>query len=105
MKFYFSSAMDLDNHNDSVVTKDTLWPFTVLEYQRAALGALQGATNSKNDVAGASTAGKVIGGALTGAVGGAMIGASYGSAATPGYGTLIGAGIGAIVGGAAAFFS
>jgi hypothetical protein len=104
LKFYFSSAMDLDNHNYSVTTKDALWPFTVLEYQRAALGAMQGASNSKSDVAGASTTGKVIGGALSGAVGGAMIGASYGSA-VPGYGTLIGAGIGAVVGGAAAYFS
>lgn len=104
MKFYFSSAMDLDDKNYSFATKEALWPFTVLEYQRAALGALQGATNSKSDVAGASTTQKVIGGALSGAAAGAMVGAAYGSA-VPGYGTLIGAGIGAVIGGASAFLS
>lgn len=98
MKLYFSTAMDLDNHNYAMATKDTLWPFTVLEYQRAALGAMQGASNSKQDVAGASTAQKAIGGALTGAAAGAMIGSYF-----PGYGTVIGGAIGAVVGGASAF--
>jgi hypothetical protein len=99
MKLYFSTAMDLDNHNYSMVTKDRLWPFTVLEYQRAALGAMQGASNSKSDIAGASTAQKAIGGALSGAAAGAMIG-SY---VSPGYGTVIGAAIGGVVGAASSF--
>lgn len=98
MKLYFSSAMDLDNHNYSMQSKNLLWPFTVLEFQRAALGAMQGASNSKSDVAGASTAQKAIGGALTGAAGGAMIGSYFGP-----YGTAIGGAIGAVVGGASAF--
>lgn len=98
MKLYFSSAMDLDNHNYSMVTKDILWPFTVLDHQRAALGALQGAMNNKAEVAGASTAQKAIGGALTGAAGGAMIGSYFGP-----YGTAIGGAIGAIAGAASAF--
>jgi hypothetical protein len=74
MKLYFSAAMDLDNHNYTMAAKDKLWPFTVLEYNRAALGALQGAMTSKTDVAGASTTQKAIGGALTGAAAGAMVG-------------------------------
>jgi hypothetical protein len=102
MKLYFSCAMDLDNHNYSMVTKDILWPFTVLDFQRAALGAMQGASNSKSDVAGASTTQKVIGGALTGAAAGAMAGAAYGSIA--GYpGAIVGGVVGAVLGGASAF--
>jgi phage-related tail protein len=99
MKFYFSAAMDLDNHNYEMLAKDRLWPFTVLEYQRAALGALQGASNSKSSVAGASQTQKAIGGALGGAAAGAMIG----SEVYPGYGTAIGAVIGGALGAASAF--
>jgi hypothetical protein len=102
LKLYFSAAMDMDNHNYSMVTKDILWPFTVLEYQRAALGAMQGASNSKSDVAGASTGQKVIGGALTGAAAGAMAGAAYGTIG--GYpGAIVGGVVGAVFGGASAF--
>ena len=99
MKLYFSASMDLDNHNYGMATKDALWPFTVLEYQRAALGALQGASNSKSDVAGASTTQKAIGGALGGAAAGAMVG-SY---VYPGVGTAVGAVIGGALGAASAF--
>jgi hypothetical protein len=91
MKLYFSSAMDLENHNYSMAAKDKLWPFTVLEYERAALGALQGAMNTKTDVAGASTAQKAIGGALVGAGAGYMIGGPWGAA------------IGGVLGAASAF--
>lgn len=73
MKLYFVTAMDIDGKNYEIAAKEALWPFTVLEYERAALGALQGATNSKTDVGGASTAQKAIGGALTGAAAGAMV--------------------------------
>jgi hypothetical protein len=94
MKFYFSTAMDLDNHNLTMIVKDRLWPFTVLDYERACLGVLQGATNANSEVAGASQTQKVIGGALTGAAGGAMIGATTGGA----FG-LPGAVVGGIAGG------
>jgi hypothetical protein len=100
MKLYFASALDMDNHNYELAAKDALWPFTVLEYQRAALGAMQGASNSKSDVAGASTGQKVLGGALSGAAAGAMIGSYF-----PGYGAVIGGAIGAVVGGASALMS
>ena len=96
IKFYFSAKMDIDEVNYSMLAKDKLWPFTILEYNRAALGALQGATNTKTAVGGASTASKAISGALSGAASGAMMGS-----AIPGVGTLLGAGIGAIMGGAA----
>lgn len=80
LKLYLSAAMDVDNHNYTMYAKDSLWPFTILEYNRAALGALQGAMNRNTDVAGASQTQKAIGGALTGAAAGAMVGGPYGAA-------------------------
>jgi hypothetical protein len=93
MKLYFSAAIDLDNHNYTMLAKDRLWPLEVLDYERAALGALQGAmkksvTGGGDD--GPSTGQKVIGGALSGAAMGSMI--------TPGWGTAIGAVVGAAAG-------
>ncbi|MFA5037730.1 MAG: hypothetical protein WC479_11205 [Candidatus Izemoplasmatales bacterium] len=74
MKLYYSVKTDVDEINYAMKAKDLLWPFTVLDFERAALGALQGATNSKTDVAGASTMARVLSGALTGAAMGAMVG-------------------------------
>lgn len=74
LKLYFSVKTDVDEINAAMAAKDKLWIFTILDYERAALGALQGALNEKKDVAGASTAAKVIGGAMSGAAMGAMIG-------------------------------
>jgi hypothetical protein len=88
MKLYYSVKMDIDEKNYSMAAKDALWPFTVLEYERIAIAALQGAINTKNDVAGASTGAKVIGGALTGAAAGAMVTG----------GTPMGAAVGGVVG-------
>ena len=109
MKFYYSAKTDIDEINYSMAAKDLLWPFTVLDFERAALGALQGAMTSKTDVAGASTTSKVISGALSGAAMGAMVGsawntapvaASAGNAAVAGSaaGSMYGAGIGAVLG-------
>lgn len=99
MKLYFSSKMDVEDFNYTMAAKDRLWPFTVLDYERAALGALQGATKTNSDVAGSSTASKAISGALTGAATGAMIGS-----AIPGVGTGIGAVAGGVLGLAASLF-
>ena len=60
MKLYFSAKTDVDEINYAMAAKNTLWPFTVLDFERAAVGALQGATTSKQDVAGASTASRVL---------------------------------------------
>lgn len=76
MKFYYAAKTDVDEINYSMSAKHKLWPFTVLDFERAALGALQGAVNSKTDVAGASTLSKVLGSALSGAAMGAMIGST-----------------------------
>lgn len=72
MKMYFSAAMDLTDFNYQMAAKNKLWPFTVLEYNRAAVGALQGAMTSKSDVAGASQTAKAVGGAMSGAAAGLM---------------------------------
>jgi len=115
MKLYYSAKTDVNETNYAMAAKNKLWPFTVLDFERAALGALQGATNTKTDVAGASTASKVISGALSGAAMGAMVGGAFntapvaanvatGAPAVAGStaGSLYGAGIGAVLGIAAA---
>jgi hypothetical protein len=114
MKLYFSAKTDVDEVNYAMAAKHRLWPFTVLDFERAALGALQGATNAKTDVAGASTMSRVLSGALSGAAMGAMIGGNITqTAAVPATATSVGtaatsyagagAGIGAVLGAAAAF--
>jgi len=116
MKLYFSAKTDIDEVNYAMAAKNTLWPFTVLDFERAALGALQGATNQKTDVAGASTASRVISGALSGAAMGAIVGGQIAPAVTVGSeaataGAAVtsgGAGIGALIGagfGAAAAYT
>ena len=92
MKLWIASKMDTVNLNYEMAAKDLLWPFTVLDFQRANLGALQGATKSTMDVAGASKAQKAIGGALSGAALGAQM--------TP-MNPLLGGAIGAVLGAAA----
>ena len=114
MKFYYTVKSDTDEAKSANEAKKVLWPFTVLDFERAALGTLQGATNSKENVAGASTMSKVIGGALSGAAMGAMVGSSFNTApvaatstspaiAGSTAGTMWGAGIGAVLGGLAAY--
>lgn len=72
MKLYFTAKMDVDNHNKEIVAKDRLWPFTVLDYERVAIAALQGATKSTTNAAGGSGVGRAISGVLGGAAMGAM---------------------------------
>ena len=113
MKLYFSAKTDVDEINYSMAAKNTLWPFTVLDFERAAVGALQGSTTSKQDVAGASTASRVLSGALTGAAMGAQVGAAIGqgirtttegaTTTAAGAGAGYGAVAGAVMGGLAAY--
>lgn len=92
MKLWVAAKMDTVGMNYEMAAKNLLWPFTVLDYQRAALGALQGATKTTSDVAGASKTQKVIGGALSGAALGAQV-----SGGNP-MGALIGGILGAAAG-------
>jgi hypothetical protein len=83
MKLYYSAVMDIDDHNYALGAQARLWPFTVLEYEKAALGALQGAqVSTSKGVAGsggASTASKAITGAISGAAAGSAINFPYGT--------------------------
>lgn len=80
MKLYYATKLDIDDFNYSMAAKDVLWPFTVMEYERAALGALQGAGTSTSDVAGSSKTARALSGALAGAAAGASFG-PWGAAA------------------------
>ena len=67
MKLYISAILDVQEKNYSMKAKNSLWPFTVMDYERAALGALTGATNTassgttSNSGSGLSTAMSVLG--------------------------------------------
>ncbi len=82
IKLYFSVKADIEDVNFSMRAKNILWPFTVLDHERAALGALQGATITRSDVSGSSTMARVLGGALSGAAMGAMVGSAWNAPAT-----------------------
>lgn len=102
LRFYFASKIDVDEHNYEMATKNALWPFTVLDHQRAALAALQGAKSSSQDVMGSVTSKGVK--AMSGALSGAAMGAQIGANVSKG-GGVWGAVIGAVVGGAAGYYS
>lgn len=87
MKLFFSAKMDVTDFNYTMLAKDKLWPFTVLDYERAALGALQGATITDKDVAGGSKAGNAISGTLSGAAMGVIAAPALGL--TAGMGALV----------------
>jgi len=92
LKLYISAKIDTEEYNTVLAEKNSYWPFTVLEYQRAAVAALQGGSNVAGGV-GISKAQKAIGGALSGAATGFMLSG----------GNPIGAAAGGVLGGAAAF--
>jgi len=64
MELFFAVKIDAEDRNLSMAAKNVLWPFTVLDYEKAGLGALQGArtTIAKEGAAGSSSAAKVISG-------------------------------------------
>ena len=104
MKLFFSAKMDIEDFNYSMLAKDKLWPFTVLDYERAALGALQDATTTNKDVAGGSAVQKAIGGALSGAAMGGMIGGSIAGATAGSTMGIPGAIVGGVLGLAGSLF-
>lgn len=79
IKLYLAEKISQESHGYEIVAKHTLWPFTVLEYNRLALSALTNASNTKTDVQGASTAEKVVGGGMMGAGAGFMVGGAPGA--------------------------
>jgi hypothetical protein len=47
LKLYISAKMDVNTHNFEMKMKDKIWPFTVLQYEGACLGVLQGARTAE----------------------------------------------------------
>ena len=89
MKLFFAAKLDVDRYNYEQLIKDKLWPFTVLDQERAAVGALTGATNTS--VKGQS-------GGAQGVLGGLMSGAGLGATVAGAPGAIIGGVIGGIAG-------
>ena len=98
MKTYFSWRMDIDIKTYTIRAENTLWPFTVLDYNRRALNSL-GPQYMENETIDKQTwleqNKPLVGGVsiLMWTAQGAYIGSSY-----PPYGTIIGAVVGFIIG-------
>jgi len=84
MKLYFLSKKEITEFNYEILSQNKLWPFTVLEFDKCAIGALTGATTTKQNAGSGSKVASALGGALSGAAAGGMIaGASQGAIAGP----------------------
>lgn len=89
-KTYFGIKEGITRLNYDIKTKDSLWPLNVMDYERANLGALQGAMKQTSDQS--SGSGSTLGGIFSGAAAGGMM-----------FGTM-GALGGALLGGVASLF-
>lgn len=72
-KTYFGVKDGITRLNYDIRSKDSLWPLTVMDYERANLGALQGAMKQSTDKD-SGGGGSFLGGALSGAAAGGMMG-------------------------------
>lgn len=86
MAFYFTSQQSFTAQERSLATKTALWPFTVLEYHKSGIGAMQGATVSR-------TEGDLPDAGISEAIGSVAAGAAIGSLLGP-PGMIVGALIG-----------
>lgn len=91
MKNYISSKMLIDEVNYRKLSENFLWPFTVLEYERAAVAALQATRELEKQLKRSNLSKGLLVASYT------MMGAQIGSYFPP-YGTIIGGVIGFIVG-------
>lgn len=71
-KTYFGVKDGISRLNYDIKSKDSLWPLTVMDFERANLGALQGAMKQSTDKDSGSSS--FLGGALSGAAAGGMMG-------------------------------
>jgi len=67
IKLYIMTSMDIANHNQDTAAKNALWPFTILDFERAMVGALNNAGGGPSKAAGGSMATRALSGALSGA--------------------------------------
>lgn len=93
MKLYYSAKMDSGGANFDIAVKNSLWPFTVYEYERSALSALQGciADRVARDLERSGLSKILLIASYTAT--GAQLGSYFGP-----YGTLIGVVVGAVIG-------
>jgi hypothetical protein len=84
IKLYFLSKKEITEFNYEILSQHKLWPFTVLEFDKGAIGALTGATTNKANAGSGSKVASALGGALSGAAAGSMLaGASAGTISGP----------------------
>ena len=76
-KTYFGVKDGITRLNYDLKAKDSLWPLTVMDYERANLGALQGAMKQSSGES--SSGGNILGGALSGAAAGGMMAGPWGA--------------------------
>lgn len=76
-KTYFGVKDGITRLNYDLKAKDSLWPLTVMDYERANLGALQGAMKQSSGES--SSGGNILGGALSGAAAGGMVAGPWGA--------------------------
>lgn len=89
-KTYFGIKEGITQMNYAIKSKDSLWPLTVMDYERANLGALQGAMKQSTEEP--RSGGSLLGGVLSGASAGGMIAGPWGALG------------GAVLGGVASLF-
>lgn len=94
IKHFFAIKESLTTLNYEIRMKRALWPLTVMDFERANLGALQGATKNSTGSESSKGGGGVLGGALSGAAAGGMMTG----------GNPIGMVVGGVLGGVASLF-
>lgn len=98
VKFYYVSKLEVDKFEMEVAASNKLWPFQVLDYKRAIVGAVNGATAAQRQPS-ASPVAKALAGTMTGAATGAMIGSMIAPAVAATSATLLGPATAGAVGG------
>jgi hypothetical protein len=66
LKFYVMIKEELDKFTQETRAKNSLWVFTILEYERGCAAALAGPQTATNEVKGASTGQQIAGGVMMG---------------------------------------
>jgi hypothetical protein len=87
LKLYITQKHDINDVNYEFNAKKALWPFTVLDFTRAAIGTMNQPQSETSKVKGGSTGQKMLGGAMSGASAGMMVGGPLGA----GIGGVLGA--------------
>ena len=95
MKLYYMTSMTTDAADTTFAARNTLWPFTVLDFNRATLGTMKygvvynkfGLERERSDLSKGLLVGSYV-----------ASGAFIGNMITPGIGAVIGAAVGFVIG-------